>query len=94
MGQHARISIVFVTLTTALYGCNSSADLGNAECSLENHCHLEDGVPTCDDGYRWEDEDYPTNLTCVPIRENPCIAETDGVFCARHGFDCGSQTAT
>ena len=42
-----------------------SREVGD-DCNPDNHCHLQDGVPTCDAGYVWTDANDPSNLQCIP----------------------------
>ncbi len=86
-----RISYLTVLFGSLMLLACGEADVGTEKCTAANHCHLQDGIPACDDGYTWEDPDDNDNLRCVPAN---CEPEADNLFCSRMGKDCGVFVAT
>lgn len=61
--------------------CGDALVGGESDCAPVNHCHFEDGVATCDEGYTWEDADDQENLVCV-LEALPPAAPTIAAFTA------------
>ncbi len=80
-----------ILVTFLLLGCGD-ANVVDVDCTAVEHCHLEDGEPTCDDGYTWEDASDPDNRRCVLVTD--CEPETDATLCAGLGANCGLSSAT
>ncbi len=79
-------------LTAGLTLCIGCADAGvSSDCTPAGHCHLVDGVPTCDVGTVWEDPADNDNLRCVAAAS--CEPEADAALCVRLGKNCGLLTA-
>lgn len=56
---------VLVGVIGGLTGCTGSKV--KADCTAAGHCRLQDGAPTCEEGFDWENPGDRRNLKCVLV---------------------------
>jgi hypothetical protein len=74
-------NLMMVATMGALAASGCSAGNWSDGCTKVNNCYFDDsGIPTCNEGYTWQDPTDNANLTCVEFgsETNPGSTDTTG----------------